>query len=53
MKALMDDEKIPLLDLPFEGQRMIFANFLPILHRGSADGTSYRPVPNSGAGRQT
>src|SRR4051812_7696658 len=36
MKALLEDERMKTLDMPFDGQRMIFGGFSPILERGQA-----------------
>jgi uncharacterized protein YbaA (DUF1428 family) len=50
MMALMADARMKTLNMPFDGQRMIFGGFSPIVEKGSAKGTSYAdgfvvPVP--------
>jgi uncharacterized protein YbaA (DUF1428 family) len=49
-RALMADARMKTLKMPFDGQRMIFGGFSPIVEKGSAKGTSYSdgfvvPVP--------
>jgi uncharacterized protein YbaA (DUF1428 family) len=41
MTALMADARMKTLKTPFDGQRMIFGGFSPIVEKGSAKGTSY------------
>ena len=38
MKALMQDERMKTLKMPFDGQRLIFGGFSPIVETGSAQG---------------
>jgi uncharacterized protein YbaA (DUF1428 family) len=50
MKALMQDERMKTLKMPFDGQRLIFGGFSPIIETGSAKGAEYAdgfvvPVP--------
>jgi uncharacterized protein YbaA (DUF1428 family) len=50
MKALEQDERMKTLVMPFDGQRMIYGGFSPIVEEGSLDGTGYvdgiaAPVP--------
>ena len=50
MKALMQDERMKTLKMPFDGQRLIFGGFSPIVETGSAKGVGYAdgfvvPVP--------
>jgi uncharacterized protein YbaA (DUF1428 family) len=50
MTALMADARMKTIKMPFDGQRMIFGGFLPIVEKASAKGTSYAdgfvvPVP--------
>jgi len=50
MTALMADARMKTLKMPFDGQRMIFGGFSPIVEKGSAKGASYTdgfvvPVP--------
>jgi uncharacterized protein YbaA (DUF1428 family) len=50
MKALEQDERMKRLVMPFDGQRMIYGGFSPVVEEGSADGTGYTdgivaPVP--------
>ena len=52
MKALMEDERMKTLTMPFDGQRMIFGGFTPIVETGSAEGLGYAdgfvvPVPGT------
>jgi uncharacterized protein YbaA (DUF1428 family) len=49
-KALEQDDRMKTLVMPFDGQRMIYGGFSPIVEEGSANGTSYvdgiaAPVP--------
>ena len=37
----MADARMKTLNMPFDGQRMIFGGFSPIVEKGSAKGTSY------------
>jgi hypothetical protein len=41
MTALMADARMKTLKMPFDGQRMIFGGFSPIVEKGSAKGASY------------
>jgi uncharacterized protein YbaA (DUF1428 family) len=46
----MADARMKTLKMPFDGQRMIFGGFSPIVEKGSAKGASYTdgfvvPVP--------
>ena len=41
MTALMADARMKTLKMPFDGQRMIFGGFSPIVEKASAKGTSY------------
>jgi uncharacterized protein YbaA (DUF1428 family) len=41
MKALMEDERMKTLTMPFDGQRMIFGGFTPVVETGSAEGLGY------------
>ena len=55
MKALMQDERMKTLAMPFDGQRMIFGGFTPIVEEGAATGTGYADgfvVPVPGANRE-
>ena len=50
MKALMQDERMKTLKMPFDGQRLIFGGFSPIVETASAKGVGYAdgfvvPVP--------
>jgi len=50
MKALEQDERMKTLVMPFDGQRLIYGGFSPIVEEGSLDGTGYvdgiaAPVP--------
>ena len=50
MKALMQDERMKTLKMPFDGQRLIFGGFSPVIETGSAKGAGYAdgfvvPVP--------
>ena len=50
MKALMADERMKTLGMPFDGKRLIFGGFAPIVEQGSAKGAGYAdgfvvPVP--------
>src|ERR1700724_2573065 len=54
MTALMADARMKTLKMPFDGQRMIFGGFSPIVEKGSAKGASYADgfvVPVPGANR--
>jgi uncharacterized protein YbaA (DUF1428 family) len=49
-KALEHDDRMKTLVMPFDGQRMIYGGFSPIVEKGSAKGTGYvdgiaAPVP--------
>ena len=49
-KALEQDDRMKTLAMPFDGQRMIYGGFSPIVEEGSANGTGYvdgiaAPVP--------
>jgi uncharacterized protein YbaA (DUF1428 family) len=49
-RDLMADARMKTLKMPFDGQRMIFGGFSPIVEQASAKGTSYAdgfvvPVP--------
>jgi uncharacterized protein YbaA (DUF1428 family) len=53
MKALMEDERMRALAMPFDGQRMIFGGFTPFVETGSAESLGYAdgfvvPVPDAG-----
>ena len=55
MKALMEDERMKALAMPFDGQRMIFGGFTPIVEKGAAAGPGYADgfvVPVPGANRE-
>ncbi len=55
MKALMEDERMKALAMPFDGRRMIFGGFTPIVEEGAAAGTDYADgfvVPVPGANRE-
>ncbi|MBA2703387.1 MAG: hypothetical protein H0U60_06010 [Blastocatellia bacterium] len=41
MTALMADARMKTLKMPFDGQRMNFGGFSPIVEKESAKGTSY------------
>jgi uncharacterized protein YbaA (DUF1428 family) len=41
MKALMGDERMKTLQMPFDGQRMILGGFSPIVEKGSAGKAGY------------
>ena len=41
MKALMQDQRMKTLDMPFDGQRLIFGGFSPIVEHGIAKGAGY------------
>jgi uncharacterized protein YbaA (DUF1428 family) len=50
MKALMQDQRMQTLKMPFDGQRLIFGGFSPIVETGSAKSAGYAdgfvvPVP--------
>ncbi len=50
MKAMMQDERMKSMTMPFDGQRLIFGGFSPVVETGSAKGTGYAdgfvvPVP--------
>jgi uncharacterized protein YbaA (DUF1428 family) len=50
MKALEQDERMKTLVMPFDGQRMIYGGFSPVVDEGSLDVTGYidgiaAPVP--------
>jgi uncharacterized protein YbaA (DUF1428 family) len=50
MKAMMQDERMKSMTMPFDGQRLIFGGFSPIVETGSTKGTGYAdgfvvPVP--------
>jgi uncharacterized protein YbaA (DUF1428 family) len=50
MKALMQDQRMKTLKMPFDGQRLIFGGFSPIVETGSAKSAGYAdgfvvPVP--------
>src|ERR1700730_13692507 len=50
MNALMQDERMKTLKMPFDGQRLIFGGFSPIVETASAKGVGYAdgfvvPVP--------
>jgi uncharacterized protein YbaA (DUF1428 family) len=50
VKALMQDERMKTLKMPFDGQRLIFGGFSPIVETASAKGVGYAdgfvvPVP--------
>ena len=52
MKAMMEDERMQAMKMPFDGQRMIYGGFSPILDEGAADKTAYVdgfvvPVPTA------
>ena len=51
MKSLMQDAQMQTLATPFDGQRMIFGGFAPIIETGASAGTGYAdgfvvPVPD-------
>jgi uncharacterized protein YbaA (DUF1428 family) len=55
MRALMEDERMKTLTMPFDGQRMIFGGFTPVVETGSAEGLGYADgfvVPVPGANRE-
>jgi uncharacterized protein YbaA (DUF1428 family) len=41
MKALMEDERMKTIDMPFDGQRMIFGGFQSVVDEGSSRGKGY------------
>jgi uncharacterized protein YbaA (DUF1428 family) len=50
MKAMMQDERMKSMTMPFDGQRLIFGGFSPVVETGTANGTRYAdgfvvPVP--------
>src|SRR5438270_14060508 len=52
MKALEQDDRMKTLVMPFDGQRMIYGGFSPIVEEGSAGGPGYvdgivAPVPRA------
>ena len=52
MKAMMEDERMQAMKMPFDGQRMIYGGFSPILDEGAAGKTDYVdgfvvPVPTA------
>ena len=54
MKALMQDERMKTLKMPFDGQRLIFGGFSPIVETGSAKGAGLcRRVRRAGTCRQS
>ena len=42
MKAMMQDERMKTLGMPFDGQRLIFGGFSPIVETGSAGARAMR-----------
>jgi uncharacterized protein YbaA (DUF1428 family) len=55
-RDLMADARMKTLKMPFDGQRMIFGGFSPIVEKGSAKDASYSDgfvVPVPAANRDT
>ena len=47
MKAMMQDERMKTLAMPFDGQRMIFGGFSPIVEKGAARRAPAMPTDSS------